>query len=334
MADLNWALLLRTLILLAIIAVFCISLIGILLTGPIVVRTRRLDLNVDVSTERLEGTVLTLCEEFTPRNYVHRENLERAAKWIEDRFRETDLTVQAQDYELRVGRYRNVIASQVGSDASAGAIVMGAHYDVYGESAGANDNASGVAVLLELARTLPQKSPRRTRYFVAFCTEEPPFFGSEDMGSYVFAQSLLDQDVKVDLMIALDLVGHYSDEPGSQRFPFPGLGFVYPDRANFIAVVGDLRSGRWIGRVKHAMLSTRSLPVHSFRGPRLIPGVDWSDHYSFRRLRLPGVLITDTAFMRYSHYHTLQDTPEKLDYTRMGQLVRALHGVLWEGPPP
>jgi Zn-dependent M28 family amino/carboxypeptidase len=153
------------------------------------------------------------------------------------------------------------------------------------------------------------------------------------MGSHVFAESLKARQVTVELMIALDLVGYFSEAPRSQHFPHPLLRIFYPSRGDFIAVVGDLRAGPWIRRVKQGMLSVQALPVQSFRAPAWLAPVHFSDHSSFRRLGLPGVLITDTAFMRYPYYHTAEDTPEKLNYERMGQLVRALHGVLYEGDP-
>ncbi len=307
--------------------VFVYCLLGIMVTGPVVVRPGLLELDLDVSPERLSSTVKTLCQEFSPRDFEHTENLDRAATWIAERFREAGLEVETQEYVLSEGTYRNVVARRPGSDSTAGVKIIGAHYDAYRDYAGADDNASGVAVLLELTRTLSQDTPRGDQYFVAFSTEEPPFFGSDDMGSHVFASSLVERNVPVDLMVALDLVGYYSDEPGSQHFPVPGLGWLYPSKGNFVAVVGDLASGTWIRRVKREMRSTRAIEVHSFRAPAALAGVDWSDHYSFRKLGLPGVLVTDTAFMRYPHYHTPLDTPDRLDYERMAQLVVALHAL-------
>lgn len=307
---------------------FLISLVAIVLTGPVLVRVRTVDIDADVSPERLRESVQTLCDELGPRDYTRPENLDRVAAWIATRFREAGLPVEIQEYEADGKVYRNVIARQVGGNKGAPALVVGAHYDAYGSLPGANDNASGVAVLLELARTLPRGTPRHDHYLVAFSTEEPPFFRTDDMGSYRFARLLQERKVEVELMIALDLVGYYSDEPGSQRFPLPGLGWLYPDVGNFAAVVGDLGSGRSILRVKQGMRSTSALPIHSFRAPTFVPGVDWSDHLSFRRLGFPGVLVSDTAFMRYDHYHEPTDTPEKLDYERMARLVTALHGVL------
>ena len=186
----------------------------------------------------------------------------------------------------------------------------------------------GVAVLLELARTLPENPPSRTQMFVAFSTEEPPFFTTEAMGRHHFARHILDSSSEVDLISALDLVGYFSDEPGSQLFPVPLLRLFYPSRGNFIGVVGDMGAGRWIRRVKRGMRSQDELPVLSFRAPTFVPGVDWSDHYWFRELGLPGVLVTDTAMMRTPHYHRATDTPDTLDYERMAGVVQALHGVL------
>ena len=149
------------------------------------------------------------------------------------------------------------------------------------------------------------------------------------MGRYVFAKSLVDQDIRVELMIALDVVGYYTDKPDSQHFPVPLFAPLYPDRGNFIAILGDLRSGKAIWRVKQRMVATKAIPVHSFRAPSAL-GVDQSDHLWFRRLGMPAVMVTDTAYMRGDHYHTSRDTPDLLDYERMGRLVHALHGVLWD----
>jgi len=311
--------------------VLCWSLVGVLLTGPVVVRTHRSNLEPHPSVQRLRETVETLCDEFTPRDYKHTENLDAAAEWIAAQFKDAGLAVHFQEYEVEGRRFRNVIARRPGTDPrKMGTDIIGAHYDAYGEFAGADDNASGVAVLLELVRTLPEMRHRRTHLFVAFSTEEPPYFGTEQMGSHVFAESLVEEDVKVELMVALDLVGYYSDEPRSQHFPVPGLGLYYPHRGNFAAIVGDLGSGASIKRVKDGMKAMNSIPVHSFRASPTWAPVDLSDHWSFRQLGLPGVQVTDTAFMRYPHYHTAEDTPEQLDYERMAALVTALHGVLLE----
>ena len=310
---------------------FVYALLGMFITGPVVVRVPRVRLDVDPSVERLRASVEMLCQDFAPRDHEHVENLDRAAAWIADELRRAGLDVSLQDYRLDQGLFRNVVALRPGTDPEAGAIVIGAHYDAVVGTPGADDNASGVAVLLELVRTLPDVRPERTHYFVAFSTEEPPFFDTDGMGSHVFAKSLKSEEVDVLLMISLDLVGYYSDEPGSQHFPSPVFRLLYPGRGNFVAVIGDARSGEAIRRTKRGLRAAGDLPVHSFRAPLGSGMVHLSDHRSFRRVGLPAVQVSDTAFMRFPHYHRVEDTPEKLDYGRMAELVRSLHGVLWEG---
>jgi Zn-dependent M28 family amino/carboxypeptidase len=319
---------------------FLFALAGMYVTGPVVVRVERIDElrrsddQLQKSEARLRKSVEKLCADFAPRDYEHRSNLGRVALWIASEFENARLKVELQDYEAGGNRYHNVIGRRPGSDPDAPAIVIGAHYDTFGDSPGADDNASGVAVMLELVQTLPtDRPPQRTHYFVAFGTEEPPFFGTDEMGSYVFGRKLLDEGTAVRLMISLDLVGYFTEGSGTQRFPSPVFRLLYPDRGDFIAVIGDAHAGKAIERAKRGLMAGGELPVHSFRG---LPGselVELSDHLSFRRLGLPAVQVTDTAFMRYPYYHQIDDTPEKLDYARMAELVYSLHGVLWEAPP-
>jgi len=296
--------------------------------GPIVVRVENSPVSVAVSPERLRASVETLSNRFRTRWITHLETLDATASWIEDRMREAGLEVSDQQFEIMEGTVRNVVGVLRAKDPDAPHLVVGAHYDAYGELPGADDNASGIAGLLELARTVSAQPLRHTIHFVAFVNEEPPFFGSDEMGSYRYAQMLAEEDVEVDLMVSLEMIGCFSDEPGSQKFPMPALHMLYPDRGNFIAVIGDLTAGGAIKRVKRAMLETGAIPVYSFRAPTWVPGVDWSDHTSFRRLGFPAVMVTDTAFLRNPRYHTRHDTADTLDYERMADVVRALHGVL------
>jgi Zn-dependent M28 family amino/carboxypeptidase len=280
--------------------------------------------------ERLRDTVRFLSIEAGPRWHRNPEALDRAASWIEARLRETGLDLATQEYALEGRTFRNVLAWRAGLDASAGLVIVGAHYDAFGGLPGADDNASGVAALLEVARGLPAAVPRRTQVLAAFVNEEPPLFASDAMGSAHYAEKLLAEGARVELMVALDALGYFSDEPGSQRFPIPGLGLLYPDRGNFLAVVGDLAAGRWIRTVARGMRAAGTIPVVSFRAPAIVPGVHFSDHLPFRRRGLPGVLVTDTAFLRNPHYHLPTDTIETLDFPRLGAAVQALHGVLAE----
>jgi Zn-dependent M28 family amino/carboxypeptidase len=313
---------------LAIVALALVAL-GIVLRGPVVLDVPDGFEPRPVSRERLEADVRTLCEDLSPRWYLEPGSMDRAANWIAERFRATDFEVTEQTFRIPEGEFRNVIATLRGRAPEAGVVVIGAHYDAYGGLPGADDNASGVAVLLELARTLPARERDRTLILVAFANEEPPFFTTEEMGSCHFARRLADEGTDVDLAIALDLVGYFSEEPGSQGPRASLLRLYRPSRGDFIAVVGDLGSSRPLRRVKRGMRAANALPVASFRAPKIVSGVDWSDHYWFRRLGMPAVMVTDTAFLRNPNYHTRGDTPETLDYERMAGVVQALHGVLW-----
>jgi Zn-dependent M28 family amino/carboxypeptidase len=316
----------------AVALLFVGAMLGMFITGPVVIRVPGLDLQVEPSAERLRSTVERLCDDFFPRSHDRPDNLDRVATWVAGEFDAAGLEVEIQQYAAGPKEnFRNVIGRRPGRDPSAGAIVIGAHYDSFQDSPGANDNASGVAVLLELVRTLPPVTTERTHYFVAFSTEEPPFFGTDSMGSHRFAARLDERGVDVLLMVSLDTVGYYSDEPNSQSFPSGLFRLLYPSRGNFVAVVGDARSGEAIDRVKRGMMAAGKLPVHSFRAPVSSGLVHLSDHLSFRRMGMPAVQITDTAFMRDPAYHRAEDTPERLDYARMAELVRSLHGLLWEG---
>ncbi|NIM60931.1 MAG: M28 family peptidase, partial [Acidobacteria bacterium] len=183
------------------------ALLGIVVTGPIVVPQQKLVFDVEPSDARMRRDVEKLCTEFGTRDHTDPEQLMRAAAWLGSELTEAGLQVSYQDYEASEGLYRNVIGFRPGATADAPVVVIGAHYDAFGGFPGADDNASGVAVLLELARTLPGGTPRFGQYFVAFSTEEPPFFGTDDMGSYHFAAKLAAEQTDVSLMIALDMVG-------------------------------------------------------------------------------------------------------------------------------
>ena len=282
----------------------------------------------EVDAAALRETVVELCGPLAPRVYAPPSHLDRVADWLVARLGQAGHAPEEQRYRLPEGEYRNLIVRRPGRDPSRAPVIVGAHYDSYADFPAADDNASGVAVLLELVRTLPATPPERTQIFVFLPNEEPPFFSSEEMGSHHFARSLFDAEQEVELMVALDCIGYYSDEPGSQGYPLKLFRLFYPSRGNFLAVIGDLGSGRSIARAKRGLRSASSIPVLSFRGPARMPGILWSDHYWFRQLDYPAVLVSDTAFHRTPHYHRRSDTPETLDYERMAASVQALHGLL------
>lgn len=246
--------------------------------------------------------------------------LETAASYIERAFAAQGLRFSVQEFVSGGRRVRNI-------EAGSGPIVVGAHYDTVPGSPGADDNASGVAVLLELAalarsRALPVR-------FVAFANEEVPYFPGPEMGSFASAKRARERGERIRAMFSLEMLGYFRDAPGSQRYPFP-LGFFYPDRGDFIAFVGDLGVR---GLVRESISSFRkhaAFPSEGVAAPAFIPGVSWSDHWSFRHHGYPAIMVTDTAFYRYPHYHLRSDTPDKLDYERMARVTLGLAAMLNE----
>jgi len=247
-------------------------------------------------------------------------DLETPARYIEAALAKQGYQPQSQYFESGGRRVRNI-------EAGSGSIVVGAHYDTVPGSPGADDNASGVAVMIELAAIM--KNATLPVRFIAFANEEMPYFLGPEMGSYVSARQARERGERIQAMFSLEMLGYYRDEPGSQHYPFP-LGLFYPDRADFIAFVGDLGAR---GLVRESISGFREhtpFPSQGVAAPGFIPGVTWSDHWSFRRHGFPAVMITDTAFNRYPHYHSPGDTPEKLDYERMARVTLGLAAMLKE----
>ncbi len=267
---------------------------------------------------RLMGHVEKISESFFPRSYARVENLNGVADYLASRFKAAGARVRHQVFSADGNAYRNVIA-EFGPDSDA-VIVVGAHYDSAGELPAADDNASGVAGLLELARLLGQTQPEVRIMLVGFCLEEPPFFGTAQMGSAVFAKSLAEDHKSVKIMISLEMIGYFSDQPESQTYPLGLLKLFYPDKGNFIAVVDRIFGGS-ARQIKKIMRANSRLPVYSINAPSSMPGIDRSDHKSFWDLGFPAVMITDTAFYRNKAYHTAADTADRLDYGRMAQVV-------------
>ena len=275
---------------------------------------------------RLETHVRMLAETLVPRDSNHPETLERVAAYVEARFRETGAKVTTQPFTVEGRSYRNVIAHFGPEDGSL--IVVGAHYDTCGERPGADDNGSGIAGLIELAGLLGKKSQGRSIDLVAYTLEEPPFFRTEHMGSAHHARSLKDAGRTVKAMIALEMIGYFSDTPHSQDYPLGLLKLFYPSQGDFIAVVGNLGSFGLTRMVKGAMRSATPLPVRSINAPRASPGLDFSDHLNYWKEGFPAVMVTDTAFYRNLAYHEAGDTPERLDYHRMAMVVKGVREVV------
>lgn len=280
-----------------------------------------------VDPVRLRQHVDKLSVELAPRSYANIENLNLVADYIQDQFAGAGGRVRQQTFMAEGREYRNIIA-EYGPKGDT-VIVVGAHFDSAGELPAADDNASGVAGLIELARLLGATQLHENIQLVAFCLEEPPFFNTPQMGSAVFAKSLVEAEKDVRIMIALEMIGYFSDKPGSQAFPVPLLKLFYPNKGNFIAVVDQLFSGN-ARKVKKIMRANSNLPVYSINAPPVIPGIDLSDHKSFWDLGFPAVMITDTAFFRNKAYHSRHDTADRLDYERMAQVVSGVFAYVRE----
>ncbi|WP_437808780.1 M28 family peptidase [Sorangium sp. So ce1078] len=268
---------------------------------------------------RLERDVRRLVEVFHPRGYRQVENLDRAAAYLGDELRAAGGRVTEQLYEVEGRTYRNVLARF--GPASPARVVVGAHYDAANDLPGADDNASGVAGLLELGRMLGRAPLRGDVELVAFTLEEPPYFRSAHMGSAHHAGALRAAEVNVRAMISLEMIGYFTDEEDSQTFPLAPLAMLYPTKGNFVAVVGNLEGLSLIRLVKGAMRGATDLPVHSLSSPAFVQGVDWSDHQSYWDASYPAIMVTDTAFLRNRRYHTDKDTPDTLDYARAAKVV-------------
>jgi Zn-dependent M28 family amino/carboxypeptidase len=222
--------------------------------------------------------------------------------------------------------YHNVIAS-FGPEKGE-RIIVGAHYDTAGALPGADDNASGVAALIELAHLLNKTTLARRVDLVAYTLEEPPYFRTEYMGSAVHVKMLQKQNVQVRMMMALEMIGYFSDEPGSQYYPLPFMNWYYPTKGNYVAVVGNFFKGSDVRQLKQAMQGASDLPVYSINAPGFLPGVDLSDHYNFWQAGYNAVMITNTAFYRNREYHSPFDTEDRLDYIRMGKVVQSVYAAI------
>jgi hypothetical protein len=285
-----------------------------------------------VDPARLKAHVSMLSVTLAPRDHGHPQNLDRVAAYIAKEFKKATETVSEQPFQVYGQTYRNVSAF-FGPDTRE-RIVIGAHYDSAGELPAADDNASGVAGLIELAHLLG-KAPLKTRVeLVAYTLEEPPYFRTQHMGSAVHAASLKQQNIPVRLMLSLEMIGYFTDAPNSQSFPVNILNLFYPSQGNFIAVVGKIGQGAAVRRIKRAMRSASPLPVYSINAPPALPGIDFSDHCNYWDAGYNAAMITDTAFYRNSRYHSAQDTPDTLDYQRMAMVVQGVYATVLSETSP
>ncbi|MCI1187477.1 M28 family peptidase [Hymenobacter sp. DH14] len=275
-------------------------------------------------TARLHRYLTFLTTTPQPRSYQHPAVLNSVAAYLSRQLRAAGAhSVGEQPYAVRGQTYRNVLASFGPLDGTR--LIIGAHYDVCGEQPGADDNGTGVAALLELARLLGQQPRLPNRIdLVAYTLEEPPFFRTSQMGSYVHAAALKAAGVPVRGMVALEMLGYYDDRRGSQQYPIGPLKLIYGSRGNYVTVAQKFGNGRFGRRFARQYRATATLPVKRFKAPAWLPGIDFSDHLNYWKFDYPAVLLTDTAFYRNRSYHEATDILARLDMRRLGLAVDAL----------
>jgi len=266
-------------------------------------------------------TIITKTEK--SRNYQNPETLNSVALYIFNELSKSCDTVYFQTYLVNGIEYKNVIGS-IGRNRIE-KIVIGAHYDVAGEQEGADDNASGVVGVLELARLLSKEPLKYQIEFVAYTLEEPPFFGGNEMGSYIHAKSIFDKGEKIKGMICLEMIGYFNDYPKSQDYPVGFLKLFYGDKGNYITVVQKFGNGAFGRQVKRLMKRQDLINTKSFKGPASLQGVDFSDHRNYWKFNYSAVMISNTAFYRNENYHENTDKLETLDLNRMGLVIDELY---------
>jgi Zn-dependent M28 family amino/carboxypeptidase len=280
---------------------------------------------------RLRAHVETIGGEIGDRNVWAYESLAAAAAYIKSNLGTCGYSVIEQPYDAAGRTVTNLIAELPGTDEETEdeVLVIGAHYDSVRGCPAANDNGSGVAGVLEIARRMARDTPRRTVRFVLFANEEPPFFQTDGMGSVVYARACRARGDCIVGMISLETIGFYSDRAGSQKYPHP-YNLMFPDTGNYIAFVGDERSAAFVRDVVGLFRRHAQFPSEGVAAPREVEGIGWSDHWSFWQAGYPALMVTDTAPFRYPHYHQMSDTPDKIDYDRTARVVAGMVRVVRE----
>jgi Zn-dependent M28 family amino/carboxypeptidase len=288
-------------------------------------------IDIQETSERLKAHLQALTVTIGERSVRLPENLEKTVEYIQAFYKDIKLEAHIEPYDYQHLKVANVVAEISSGSNPSHRYLMGAHYDSVGGTVGADDNASAVAVQLEIARNLKALIDREELdvavTFVSFALEEPPVYGTRYMGSRVYAKKARKEEEKIDGMICLEMVGYACYAPGCQKYPFP-LGFLgYPKEGNFIGIVGNFNSSGFTKALVEEFNQNIELPVIKLTVPFngwIIPSVRLSDHASFWDQGYKAVMVTDSAFFRNPHYHTPADTMEKLDYRFMAELVESL----------
>lgn len=279
--------------------------------------------------KELESDISYMSGTLGPRNAFSYERLQKCAGWIKKRWESQGYVVKSQTFSIQGRDYENLEIEIKGQKTPAEIVVVSAQYDTLPDSPGANNNASGVAVLLQLSNLLKNYSPDRTLRFVNFVNEEDPFFGTEWMGSLKYAENAYRRHENIKIMLSLDSIGIYKDEPGSQTLPFP-FSFFYPERGNFLAFIGDFGSRTYMIQATKGFKKGSSFPIKAGVVPKWTKGAAWSDHSSFWKFGYPGMQITDTGAFRSPYHTTAEDTMEKIDIGALSRIVMGMYGCIVE----
>jgi Zn-dependent M28 family amino/carboxypeptidase len=272
----------------------------------------------------LRLAVIKLSREIGVRTYQDIDRLDKTVQYISGEFTAFGYQVRHQSFEFAGNTYQNVIAELKGRTSPEKVLIIGAHYDTVRTTPGADDNASGVAGLLRLAKLLAGRPRDKTVRFVAFALEEPPAYRTKNMGSYHFAASLKKDREQVEGMVCLEMIGFFSDRPGSQHYPIPFMKLRFPKIGNYIAMVGNRRSKAFTTMFAGSFRKATDLPLVTLNAPAFVVGIDFSDHWSFGKFGYAAFMVTDSAFYRNPNYHSPADLPDTLDYNRMAKVVEGL----------
>ena len=269
-----------------------------------------------------------MSERQIPRNYKNLDSLNEVADYIFQYFQKFCPETRFQEYQVKDNTYKNVICFFKGKNTKRK--VFGAHYDVADHQPGADDNASGVATLLELARLLSKKQEplKNDIELVAYTLEEPPFFYGENMGSAIHAKSLKQSGIDLDYMVSIEMVGYYDKKPWSQFYPLPLFYLFFPHRGTFLTLIGGLKEYFQIRKLKSKMSSLKKPTLFSFNGPTVIQGLDYSDHSSYWKLGYNAYMVTDTSFFRNHNYHKTTDTIDTLNFDIMKDVTLSLYQLM------
>jgi len=277
--------------------------------------------------DQLRQDVEKLAAQIGERNIWNYQNLSAAADFIESSLTEAGCKVRRQNYQVEAKTCCNIEAEIKGSEQPEQIIIIGAHYDsVYG-SPGANDNGSAVTAALALARHFAGKKTVRTLRFVFFPNEEPPFFQTGQMGSMYYAKSCREKNENIIAMLSLETIGYYTDKPKTQKYPFP-LSLFYPSTGDFLGFVSNLSSRKLLHAAIASFRKNCKFPSQGGAIPEFVPGINWSDHYSFWRQGYPAIMVTDTAPFRYPYYHSPDDTTDKICYDHLAIVTTGIESII------